>query len=349
MGYSAHNDHIQLLRGARVLCVLQNMGHINYGHGIFDPKGLLGNVTLNSVPLAGSWSVYPMSMESPLVTSLSFAPIGSSRAGMQFYRGTLNVSTVADTYIALCGWNKGFVLVNGVNIGRFWDTQGPQYSYYIPAPLLVAGANDIIVFEQEGANTGASVQFVGGPDFTGAVCNKTSESTKLRASTVNKREKEPVMLRSNKKAVQPVRACAAPQVGINLTLQPCVGTPTSATSFGWPQAKPQVFAGPIQLLANPQLCVVVNGTNPSTGTPNLALGTCIPNDHDQAFLWFQGVTGGIMSVTKGSFFDLPNSSDSAGTRIELYSDNGGNANQRWNFQNGQLISELDVAMCIAAC
>lgn len=54
-----------------------------------------------------------------------------------------------DTYLDFAGWGKGCVWVNGFNIGRFWEI-GPQYSLYIPGPLLHSGKNEIIIFESEG-------------------------------------------------------------------------------------------------------------------------------------------------------------------------------------------------------
>ena len=61
------------------------------------------------------------------------------------------------------GWGKGCVLVNGFNIGRFWEI-GPQKRLYIPAPLLRQGKNEIIVFETEGRSTGV-ISFRDEPDI----------------------------------------------------------------------------------------------------------------------------------------------------------------------------------------
>ncbi|MFS0661128.1 hypothetical protein AB1L07_20125 [Niallia alba] len=66
-----------------------------------------------------------------------------------FYQFTFNASTIGDTFIDLEGWGKGFVTVNGFNIGRFWE-KGPQQRLYIPGPILKQGVNEIIVFESEG-------------------------------------------------------------------------------------------------------------------------------------------------------------------------------------------------------
>ena len=46
-------------------------------------------------------------------------------------------------------FGKGIVLVNGFNIGRFWNV-GPTLSLYAPKSLFKKGENEIIVFETEG-------------------------------------------------------------------------------------------------------------------------------------------------------------------------------------------------------
>ena len=38
-------------------------------------------------------------------------------------------------------------MVNGFNLGRYWKI-GPQYSLYLPAPIL-REKNEIIVFDEE--------------------------------------------------------------------------------------------------------------------------------------------------------------------------------------------------------
>jgi beta-galactosidase len=41
--------------------------------------------------------------------------------------------------------------VNGHNLGRFWNI-GPHQTLYCPAPWLKAGSNEVIVFEENGAD-----------------------------------------------------------------------------------------------------------------------------------------------------------------------------------------------------
>ena len=59
-------------------------------------------------------------------------------------------SKPADTYVRLDGFTKGFVTVNGFNIGRYFNPAGPQKTLYVPAPLLRQGDNEIVVFESDG-------------------------------------------------------------------------------------------------------------------------------------------------------------------------------------------------------
>ncbi len=54
-----------------------------------------------------------------------------------------------DTFLRLDGFTKGFVMVNGTNVGRYYNEAGPQKTLYIPAPFLKKGTNDIIVFESD--------------------------------------------------------------------------------------------------------------------------------------------------------------------------------------------------------
>ena len=55
----------------------------------------------------------------------------------------------ADTFLALPGWGKGVVWLNGFTLGRFWE-KGPQKRLYIPAPLLREGENKLLILETEG-------------------------------------------------------------------------------------------------------------------------------------------------------------------------------------------------------
>ena len=67
--------------------------------------------------------------------------------GPAFYRGQFTLSQTADTFLDTRGWGKGAVWINGHALGRFWNL-GPQQTLYVPAPWLLKGKNEIIVFAQ---------------------------------------------------------------------------------------------------------------------------------------------------------------------------------------------------------
>src|SRR5699024_1156727 len=75
-----------------------------------------------------------------------------------FYQVPFYIDEIADTYLALPGWGKGVVFLNGFNLGRFWE-EGPQATLYIPAPKLKNGENELIIFETEG-QVSKTVEFV---------------------------------------------------------------------------------------------------------------------------------------------------------------------------------------------
>ena len=66
-----------------------------------------------------------------------------------FFRGILDIDEVCDTFIRPDGFEKGFIKVNGFNIGRFYNSAGPQKTLYVPAPLLKKGENIIEIFESD--------------------------------------------------------------------------------------------------------------------------------------------------------------------------------------------------------
>lgn len=43
-------------------------------------------------------------------------------------------------------YTKGYVWVNGINVGRYWNV-GPQLRLYVPAPFLKKGENVIDILD----------------------------------------------------------------------------------------------------------------------------------------------------------------------------------------------------------
>lgn len=143
-----------------VKILVENMGRVNYGHKLTAPtqsKGL-GRGAMADLHYIGNWRMYPLPLDNLESLKLSGAWVAGQPA---FYRYTLDVAELADTYLDMTGFGKGAVFVNNVNIGRFWD-KGPILSLYLPKGYLQKGVNDILVFETEG-KYGETLSFLDSP------------------------------------------------------------------------------------------------------------------------------------------------------------------------------------------
>ncbi|WP_037914303.1 glycoside hydrolase family 35 protein [Actinacidiphila yeochonensis] len=129
--------------GARLDLLVENQGRVNYGPGIHDRKGVLGEVRANGRPLA-RWTSRPLDLAT--LEPLAFQPTVAPPTGPAFHRGVLTLEEPADTYLDLAGWTKGNAWINGFHLGRHWS-RGPQQRLYVPGPVLRAGANEIVVLE----------------------------------------------------------------------------------------------------------------------------------------------------------------------------------------------------------
>lgn len=146
--------------------LVENLGRVNFQWQQTGPefvqidqqrKGLLNDVLLNENKLQ-NWYIYPLQFDREFMEAISsevwFALDDSARTGNGFegpamFQGNLNiVGSPKDTYIRLEGWGKGSVFINNINVGRYWESKGPQRTLYLPAPFLKEGDNSVIVFEQ---------------------------------------------------------------------------------------------------------------------------------------------------------------------------------------------------------
>ena len=139
-----------------ILC--ENMGRTNFGSKMMRKKGIAGRCLLNN-KIHFDWTVYPLPMDN--VHLVDFKD-NANTENSAFYRGYLNVDVPADTFVRLSNFKKGFVVVNGFNIGRYWEI-GPQQTLYLPKSLLNAGRNEIIVFESDGLKGEPIVEFLDKP------------------------------------------------------------------------------------------------------------------------------------------------------------------------------------------
>ncbi|XP_014459984.2 beta-galactosidase-1-like protein [Alligator mississippiensis] len=162
--------------GAVLDVLVENMGRINFGTNISDFKGLLGNLSLASVPLS-NWLIYPLDVDAVVAMNWPHTTpraAGSSiSTGPAIYTGAFRTPGIAwDTFVKLPGWSKGQLWINGFNLGRYWASRGPQQTLYVPGSLLSPSRpNNVTVLELEHAPAQPDILFLDRPQL-----NATSSS-----------------------------------------------------------------------------------------------------------------------------------------------------------------------------
>ncbi|TUE03120.1 Beta-galactosidase [Bagarius yarrelli] len=154
--------------GSRLDVLVENMGRVNYGKHINDFKGLVSNLTLGDETLR-NWSLFSLSIDEVVREGLlwdtpslqdtdsahSDSPPTFYLSPPTFYGGTLEIpdqipDLPQDTYLQFPEWGKGQVWINGVNVGRYWPSRGPQLTLFVPACLLsTQSPNNITLLELE--------------------------------------------------------------------------------------------------------------------------------------------------------------------------------------------------------
>jgi beta-galactosidase len=139
--------HVDLTeQNTRLDILVENSGRVNFTVAIRgERKGITKQVTLVGKPLTG-WQIYSLPMNDPEKVRFQPGPC----TGPCFYRGTFQVNHPGDTFLDTSQFTKGFVWVNGHELGRIWNI-GPQKTLCLPGPWLHRGSNDVIVFDLEGA------------------------------------------------------------------------------------------------------------------------------------------------------------------------------------------------------
>ena len=144
--------------GCKLEILVENMGRINYGTEMQDYKGITRGVTIGDRFIFG-FDIFNLEMDN--LENLIFEDTSEVTSVPTFYTATFEVDQAHDTFLKFEHLTKGFVLINGFNIGRYWNV-GPQETLYVPAGLLKEGTNEIIVFEQHEAKE-LSIEFVDEP------------------------------------------------------------------------------------------------------------------------------------------------------------------------------------------
>lgn len=133
---------VSLEAGAPLEILVDAMGRVNFGpHLVDDRKGIVGTVKLNGEELKG-WDMFGLPLSA--LSKLKFK--SQPATGPAFYRANFDMKPLGDTFLDLRGWGKGYVWVNGHNLGRYWGV-GPQQSLFCPGVWLKTLSNEIIVLD----------------------------------------------------------------------------------------------------------------------------------------------------------------------------------------------------------
>lgn len=134
---------------ARLDILIEAMGHVNFGKEIHDRKGLQGEITLGGQPIAKTWLVYPLPLDTQQLASLKWSDYPTRLSGPAFWSATFDVENPADTFLDLRTWNKGVIWINGRCLSRFWNI-GPTQTAYLPGAWLKPTGNTIVVLDLTG-------------------------------------------------------------------------------------------------------------------------------------------------------------------------------------------------------
>lgn len=130
--------------------LVEAMGRVNYGPKMMDRKGVT-QIRINN-QLLFHWDVHTLPLQN--LDAIKWDGQRPSGAPL-FLKGSFRAASKDDCFVHLKGFKKGFVFINGFNLGRYWEV-GPQQSLYLPGTLLQE-ENELIVLELDGTSS-ASVE-----------------------------------------------------------------------------------------------------------------------------------------------------------------------------------------------
>ena len=136
---------INAQKGDTLTILCENMGRANFGPKMMRKKGIAGRCLIDG-KIHFNWNVYPLPMDN--LSNLDFSE-NQFNEKTEFYKGSVDIDEPYDTFLKLENFKKGFVTINGFNIGRYWEI-GPQKTLYVPKSILQKGENEFIVFESDG-------------------------------------------------------------------------------------------------------------------------------------------------------------------------------------------------------
>lgn len=135
-------------------------------HATASTYSTLSNWTITGFPFDNYVNIERLVMTS--TGNYEISADGNLYDGPVVFHGEFEIAAnqeIHDTYWDTTGWGKGFVYVNGFNLGRYWPLVGPQVTMYIPKDLLQHGSNEIEIVELQKVPFNTRMSFVSGPIF----------------------------------------------------------------------------------------------------------------------------------------------------------------------------------------
>src|SRR5690606_10076449 len=154
-------------RTVRVDILVESLGRVNFGPRLGERKGVLGGVW-QTIRFLNDWEVDTWPLEdmgeelAALLDSADGGADGDSPALPVLVGATFDVTEPADTFLDVSDAGHGVAYVNGFCVGRYWSI-GPQQTLYVPAPLLRAGRNEVLLLDLE--KVPARLELAGGHLF----------------------------------------------------------------------------------------------------------------------------------------------------------------------------------------
>jgi beta-galactosidase len=187
MGTLSRENYISKLplsagyEGSKLSILVENQGRINFQIAD-DYKGIRDRVRVQSFH---DTSATYVTLSNWTITGFPFEKVdqlenfarsnqhyhvdasGIAVDGPIVFHAEFNISYIEgiyDTYWDTTDWGKGFIFVNGFNLGRYWPI-GPQITLYIPKNILKSGKNEIYLVELQKAPISFHMNFVNAPIF----------------------------------------------------------------------------------------------------------------------------------------------------------------------------------------
>jgi len=120
------------------------MGRVNYGADLYDRKGISKVMLANQTLM--DFTVHTIALDNLEKLEFKRLSADTDKNGPVFLKGYFEAEG-KDCFVNMKGFTKGYVFVNGFNLGRYWDI-GPQKALYLPGALLKE-KNEIVIFEME--------------------------------------------------------------------------------------------------------------------------------------------------------------------------------------------------------